>query len=160
MNNQTLLTRSLQSVWHPCTQMKQHENYPLIPIERGDGVWLYDKEGMRYLDAVSSWWVNLFGHNNPRIKNAIKQQLDTLEHVMLAGFTHEPVVELSEKLSKLTGLSHAFYASDGASAAGLNVAGAQQGYSQRATQETHALSPPSQVVFASRLVRLTLHRRA
>lgn len=116
MSNQTLLARSLQSVWHPCTQMKQHETYPLIPIARGDGVWLYDDEGKRYLDGVSSWWVNLFGHNNPRIKDAIKQQLDTLEHVMLAGFTHEPVVELSEKLAKLTGLGHAFYASDGASA--------------------------------------------
>jgi len=116
MKNKTLLTRSLQSVWHPCTQMKQHENYPLIPIARGDGVWLYDAEGSRYLDVVSSWWVNLFGHNNLRIKDAIKQQLDTLEHVMLAGFTHEPVIELSEKLSKLTGLGHAFYASDGASA--------------------------------------------
>ena len=114
--NQTLLTRSLQSVWHPCTQMKQHEIYPLTPIQRGDGVWLYDNEGKRYLDAVSSWWVNLFGHNNPRIKNAIKLQLDTLEHVMLAGFTHAPVVELSEKLAVLTGLGHAFYASDGASA--------------------------------------------
>ena len=96
--------------------MKQHEIYPIIPIARGDGVWLYDTEGKRYLDAVSSWWVNLFGHNNPRIKDAIKQQLDTLEHVMLAGFTHQPVVELSEKLAKLTGLGHAFYASDGASA--------------------------------------------
>ena len=96
--------------------MKQHETYPLIPITRGDGVWLYDTEGKRYLDAVSSWWVNLFGHNNPRIKDAIKQQLDTLQHVMLAGFTHQPVVELSEKLAKLTGLGHAFYASDGASA--------------------------------------------
>lgn len=116
MSNQALLTRSLQSVWHPCTQMKQHETYPLVPIKSGDGVWLYDAEGKRYLDAVSSWWVNLFGHNNPRIKDAIKQQLDTLEHVMLAGFTHEPVVELSEKLAKLTGLGHAFYASDGASA--------------------------------------------
>jgi adenosylmethionine---8-amino-7-oxononanoate aminotransferase len=116
MTNQTLLNRSLQSVWHPCTQMKQHETYPLIPIARGDGVWLYDADGKRYLDAVSSWWVNLFGHNNPRIKEAIKQQLDTLEHVMLAGFTHEPVVQLSEKLGVLTGLSHAFYASDGASA--------------------------------------------
>ena len=116
MANQNLLSRSLQSVWHPCTQMKQHENYPLIPIARGDGVWLYDTEGARYLDAVSSWWVNLFGHNNPRIKDAIKLQLDTLEHVMLAGFTHAPVVELSEKLAKLTGLGHAFYASDGASA--------------------------------------------
>jgi adenosylmethionine-8-amino-7-oxononanoate aminotransferase len=96
--------------------MKSHEQFPLIPIARGDGVWLYDTEGKRYLDAVSSWWVNLFGHNNLSIKDAIKQQLDTLEHVMLAGFTHQPVVELSEKLAKLTGLGHAFYASDGASA--------------------------------------------
>lgn len=114
--NHSLLQRSLAAVWHPCTQMKQHEAYPLIPIKSGDGVWLNDAEGKRYLDAVSSWWVNLFGHNNPRIKEAIKQQLDTLEHVMLAGFTHEPVIELSESLSKLTGLGHAFYASDGASA--------------------------------------------
>jgi len=116
MSNQDLLSRSLHSVWHPCTQMKQHETYPLIPIRRGDGVWLYDADGKQYLDAVSSWWVNLFGHNNPRIKDAIKQQLDTLEHVMLAGFTHEPVVALSEKLAQLTGLGHAFYGSDGASA--------------------------------------------
>ena len=116
LNNKNLLDRSLQSVWHPCTQMKSHEQFPLIPIARGDGVWLYDADGKRYLDAVSSWWVNLFGHNNTRIKDAIKQQLDTLEHVMLAGFTHAPVVELSEKLAKLTGLGHAFYASDGASA--------------------------------------------
>ena len=116
MSNQDLLSRSLRSVWHPCTQMKQHETYPLIPILRGEGVWLYDADGKQYLDAVSSWWVNLFGHNNVRIKDAIKQQLDTLEHVMLAGFTHEPVVALSEKLAKLTGLGHAFYGSDGASA--------------------------------------------
>jgi len=116
MSNQDLLKRSLQAVWHPCTQMKLHETYPLIPIQRGDGVWLYDADGKQYLDAVSSWWVNLFGHNNSRIKDAIKQQLDSLEHVMLAGFTHEPVVALSEKLAKLTGLGHAFYASDGASA--------------------------------------------
>lgn len=116
MTNKALLKRSLQSVWHPCTQMKQHEQFPLIPIKKGDGVWLYDADGKRYLDAVSSWWVNLFGHNNPRIKDAIKQQLDMLEHVMLAGFTHEPVIALSEKLSRLTGLGHAFYASDGASA--------------------------------------------
>ncbi|MBX9676587.1 MAG: adenosylmethionine--8-amino-7-oxononanoate transaminase [Methylotenera sp.] len=115
-DSQSILTRSLKSVWHPCTQMKQHENFPLIPIQKGDGVWLIDTDGNRYLDAVSSWWVNLFGHNNPRIKDAIMQQLDTLEHVMLAGFTHAPVVELSEKLGKLTGLGHAFYASDGASA--------------------------------------------
>lgn len=114
--NESLIARSLAAVWHPCTQMKHHEQFPLTPITRGEGVWLYDADGKRYLDAVSSWWVNLFGHNHPTIKDTIKQQLDTLEHVMLAGFTHEPVVALSEKLAKLTGLGHAFYGSDGASA--------------------------------------------
>jgi adenosylmethionine---8-amino-7-oxononanoate aminotransferase len=114
--NQDLLQRSLQAVWHPCTQMKHHERTPLLPIARGEGAWLFDSDGKGYLDAVSSWWVNLFGHNQPAIKDAIKAQLDQLEHVMLAGFTHAPVVELSEKLSALTGLGHAFYGSDGASA--------------------------------------------
>lgn len=116
MNNKDLLNRSLKSVWHPCTQMKAHETLPLLPIASGEGVWLKDFEGKRYLDGVSSWWVNLFGHNEPRIKAAITEQLNTLEHVMLAGFTHEPVVQLSEKLGMLTGLGHCFYASDGASA--------------------------------------------
>ena len=114
--NQDLLTRSLGSVWHPCTQMKHHEQMPLVAIARGDGMWLYDFEGNRYLDAISSWWVNLFGHANPRINAALADQLGRLEHVMLAGFTHEPVVQLSERLSALTGLSHCFYGSDGASA--------------------------------------------
>ena len=116
--NASLLARSLAAVWHPCTQMKHHEQLPLIPIARGEGAWLIDMDGRRYLDGISSWWVNLFGHANPRIGNALKAQLDTLEHVMLAGFTHEPVVELSERLAALTGhaLGHAFYASDGASA--------------------------------------------
>lgn len=116
IGNKTLLDRSLRAVWHPCTQMKSYESLPLVPIQRGEGVWLYDFDGKRYLDAVSSWWVNLFGHGNPRIKAAISQQLDQLEHVILAGFTHEPVVRLSEKLSVLSGLGHSFYASDGASA--------------------------------------------
>lgn len=116
MSNQDWLTRSRNSVWHPCTQMKRHEALPLVPIARAEGVWLEDFEGRRYLDAVSSWWVNLFGHGHPRIKQAIKQQLDELEHVMLAGFTHRPVIELSERLAALSGLAHVFYASDGASA--------------------------------------------
>ena len=117
-SNQELLTRSLSAVWHPCTQMKRHETLPLVPISHGSGVWLYDQEGKRYLDAVSSWWVNLFGHCNPRINAAITDQLGKLEHVMLAGFTHEPVVQLSERLAQLApeGLGHCFYASDGASA--------------------------------------------
>ena len=112
------VARSLRSVWHPCTQMQHHETVPLIPVRSGKGAWLYDHEGRRYLDAISSWWVNLFGHANPRINAALKDQLDTLEHAMLAGFTHEPVIQLSEKLSALTGhvLGHSFYASDGASA--------------------------------------------
>jgi adenosylmethionine-8-amino-7-oxononanoate aminotransferase len=96
--------------------MKQHETLPLVPIARGAGVWLTDFDGRRYLDAVSSWWVNLFGHCNPRINAALKDQLDRLEHVMLAGFTHQPVVELSERLARLSGLGHCFYGSDGASA--------------------------------------------
>ncbi|AZN36803.1 adenosylmethionine--8-amino-7-oxononanoate transaminase [Iodobacter ciconiae] len=116
MKNINLLARSLAAVWHPCTQMKRHESFPLIPIARAQGTWLYEADGKRYLDAVSSWWVNLFGHGEPRIKAAISLQMDTLEHVMLAGFTHQPVVELSERLAKLSGLGHAFYGSDGASA--------------------------------------------
>ncbi|RFC38783.1 MAG: adenosylmethionine-8-amino-7-oxononanoate aminotransferase [Candidatus Nitrotoga sp. CP45] len=118
MPNINLLARSRSSVWHPCTQMKHHETLPLIPIQRGQGMWLYDFDGKRYLDAVSSWWVNLFGHCNPHINAAITLQLEQLEHVMLAGFTHEPVVQLSERLAQLApvGLGHCFYASDGASA--------------------------------------------
>ncbi|MCX7195131.1 MAG: aminotransferase class III-fold pyridoxal phosphate-dependent enzyme, partial [Proteobacteria bacterium] len=118
MPNIDLLARSRSAVWHPCTQMKHHETLPLIPIQRGQGMWLYDFDGKRYLDAVSSWWVNLFGHCNPRISVAITLQLGQLEHVMLAGFTHEPVVQLSERLAQLApaGLGHCFYASDGASA--------------------------------------------
>ena len=118
LDNEAWLRRSLASVWHPCTQMKQHEWLPLIPIARAQGVWLYDFDGRRYLDAIGSWWVNLFGHGHPHIKARIAAQLDRLEHVLLAGFTHAPVVELSERLASLApgDLGHCFYASDGASA--------------------------------------------
>ena len=116
MDNASIVERSLRHVWHPCTQMKLHEAQPPVPIARAEGVWLHDFEGRRYLDGISSWWVNLFGHGHPHIKAALREQLDSLDHVMLAGFTHAPVVELSEKLGVLTGLSHAFYGSDGASA--------------------------------------------
>lgn len=110
--------RSLKAVWHPCTQMKSHEEFPLLAIKSASGALLYDHHSKLYLDAISSWWTNLFGHTNPQINDAIKAQLDQLEHVMLAGLTHEPVILLSEKLSQLTQhhLGHAFYASDGASA--------------------------------------------
>jgi adenosylmethionine-8-amino-7-oxononanoate aminotransferase len=118
MKNDDWAQRSLKTVWHPCTQMKSHEEIPLLAIKSASGAYLYDQEGKAYLDSISSWWTNLFGHTNPSINNAIKHQLDQLEHVMLAGVTHEPVILLSEKLSALTNhhLGHAFYASDGASA--------------------------------------------
>lgn len=123
MENNTQLTRRLieadkAHVWHPCTQMKDHEDFPIIPIKHGKGVWLYDTEGNKYLDAVSSWWVNLFGHANPHISGAIAQQADSLEQVILAGFTHEPVVNLSERLVELTpaNLNKCFYADNGSSA--------------------------------------------
>jgi adenosylmethionine---8-amino-7-oxononanoate aminotransferase len=122
-HNASIAARDLAVVWHPCTQMKDHERLPMIPIARGSGVWLYDFEGRRYLDGISSWWVNLFGHANPRINSAVREQLDRLEHVMLAGFTHEPVLELSECLVRLlpAGLTRCFYADNGSAAVEVAV---------------------------------------
>lgn len=110
--------RDLKVIWHPCTQMKDHESLPPIPIRRGQGVWLEDFDGHRYLDAISSWWVNLFGHANPAINQALKEQLDQLEHVILAGFTHESAITLAERLLRLVpaGLSRCFFADNGSSA--------------------------------------------
>ena len=102
MDNHDWMRRDLAVLWHPCTQMKDHEQFPVIPIRRGEGVWLEDFDGNRYLDAISSWWVNLFGHANARINAALKAQVDQLEHVILAGFSHEPVVRLSERLVAMT----------------------------------------------------------
>ena len=116
--NDALRRRDLAHVWHPCTQMKDHETLPLIPIRRGQGVWLEDFDGRRYIDAISSWWVNLFGHANPRINAALAEQADALEHVLLAGFTHEAAIELAERLVALTppGLERCFFADNGSSA--------------------------------------------
>lgn len=116
--NAALIERDLSTLWHPCTQMKDHEWLPLVPVKRGEGAWVEDFNGQRYLDAISSWWVNIFGHANPRINAALKDQLDTLEHVILAGFSHEPAVRLAERLVDITpqGLSRVFYADNGSSA--------------------------------------------
>jgi adenosylmethionine-8-amino-7-oxononanoate aminotransferase len=138
--NAEWLARSRAAVFHPCTQMKVHETLPIVPIARGEGAWLVDFEGRRYLDAVSSWWVNLFGHANPRINAAIADQLVTLEHVMLAGFTHRPVVELSERLAALAppGLGHAFYGSDGASATEIALKMSFHAWANRGRPEKRA----------------------
>ena len=118
MNPPDWSARDLAVLWHPCTQMKDHETLPPIPIRRGQGVWLEDYAGKRYLDAVSSWWVNLFGHCHPYINAALRDQLENLEHVLLAGFTHAPAVELAERLLRLAppGLNRCFYADNGSSA--------------------------------------------
>lgn len=118
MMNQDLIQKDLAVLWHPCTQMKDHESLPLIPLRRGEGVWLEDFEGKRYLDAISSWWVNLFGHAHPSINAAIQDQLERLEHVMLAGFTHEPAVQLAERLVQIAppGLTRCFYGDNGSCA--------------------------------------------
>ncbi len=123
LGNADLTQKDLNTLWHPCTQMKDHERLPLIPIKKGQGIWLEDFEGNRYMDAISSWWVNLFGHANPRINSALKQQLDSLEHVILAGFSHQPVIELSEQLVAITpeGLNRCFYADNGSSAVEVSL---------------------------------------
>jgi len=117
--NERLAARDLAHVWHPCTQMKDHEReMPMIPIRRGEGVWLEDFDGHRYLDAISSWWVNLFGHANPVLNGALREQLDHLEHVIFAGFTHEPAIELAEALTRVAprGLTRCFFADNGSAA--------------------------------------------
>lgn len=114
----TLVARDRSVLWHPCTQMHDHETLPMVPVVRGEGAWLIGADGKRYLDAVSSWWTNLFGHAEPRIGAALKDQLDRLEHVIFAGFTHEPAVELAEELVRITpkGLDRVFLADNGSAA--------------------------------------------
>jgi len=117
-NNKELAIQDLAHIWHPCTQMKDHEFLPLIPIKRAKGVYLYDFEDNSYIDAISSWWVNIFGHTNKYISSKVKEQLDTLEHVLLAGFTHKPAVDLANRLVQITpkGLEKVFFADNGSSA--------------------------------------------
>ncbi|MGH8519591.1 MAG: adenosylmethionine--8-amino-7-oxononanoate transaminase, partial [Panacagrimonas sp.] len=123
MNESDLVARSLARVWHPCTQMHDHAggadaNIPLIPIRSAEGVWLEGTDGRRYLDAVSSWWTNIFGHRHPHIVASLKDQLDTLDHVIFAGFTHAPAVEVAERLCRLApqGLDRCFFVDNGSAA--------------------------------------------
>jgi adenosylmethionine---8-amino-7-oxononanoate aminotransferase len=118
-DNASLAARDLRHVWHPCTQMHDHEAFPPIPIRCGEGPWLEDHDGKRYLDAISSWWTCLFGHANPRISGAVARQAALLEHVLLAGFTHRPAIELAERLCALApggALTRCFFADNGSAA--------------------------------------------
>ncbi|MDR0665024.1 MAG: adenosylmethionine--8-amino-7-oxononanoate transaminase [Helicobacteraceae bacterium] len=117
MTNETLSKRDLARIWHPCSQMSEYLSgkLPLIPIKKGEGVWLYDYDGARYLDAVSSWWVNLFGHGEPRIAEAIAKQARELEHCIFAGYTHEQAIRLAERITAIApkGLTRVFFADNG-----------------------------------------------
>ena len=118
LTNEQMRKRDLKHIWHPCSQMKDYETLPFIPIKSGKGAYLSDFDGNVYLDAISSWWVNIFGHSNPYINEKIKEQLETLEHVIFAGFTHESAVRLAERLVALTPqkLQKVFFADNGSSA--------------------------------------------
>lgn len=113
-----LQQKDLKYIWHPCSQMKDYEDFPPIIIKSGKGIYLEDIEGNKYIDAVSSWWVNLFGHSNTRINEALCRQVNNLEHVIFANFSHEPAIELSERIVKLLpeGLSKVFFSDNGSSA--------------------------------------------
>lgn len=110
--------KDLEYIWHPCSQMKDYEEFPPIVIDHGKGIYLYDIKGHRYMDIISSWWCNLLGHCNERINTALKEQVDKLEHVIFANFSHQPVIELCHRLSKLVpvGLKKFFYTDNGSAA--------------------------------------------
>jgi adenosylmethionine-8-amino-7-oxononanoate aminotransferase len=113
-----LIEKDLKFIWHPYTQMKDAAANPPVLIKRASGLRLYDNSGRSYYDTISSWWCNVHGHNHPGLKQAINRQLESLEHVLFAGFTHGPAIALAEKLIKLTGgrLSRVFYSDNGSTA--------------------------------------------
>ena len=115
---ENLIAQDLAHIWHPCSQMKECEDFPIMPLQRGNGVYLYDFYGNKYIDCISSWWVNLFGHNHPYISQKLKEQIDLVEHIIFAGYTYEGIVRFSSRLiSKLPkGLDKVFYADNGSSA--------------------------------------------
>ncbi|MCV6608292.1 MAG: adenosylmethionine--8-amino-7-oxononanoate transaminase [Campylobacterales bacterium] len=123
MTNQQLMEQDLKYIFHPCTQMKDHENIPLIPIKKGKGAYIEDFDGNRFLDCVSSWWVNIFGHSNDYVNSKIKEQLEDLEHVIFAGFTHKPAIDLSKRLVEMTPkpLEKIFFADNGSSAIEISL---------------------------------------
>ena len=114
---EALAQRDLAHIWHPCSQMKDYEELPPIPIARGEGPYLYDVDGKAYLDIISSWWANLLGHCNPEINAAVKAQLDKLEHCIFVNLTHEPAITLAERLAEVLppGLNKFNYADNGSS---------------------------------------------
>lgn len=139
MNNSEWIEKDLKYVWHPDTQMKQYEgeNYKPTLIERGEGIYVYDSDGNKYIDAVSSWWVNTLGHSVQRLNNVLTEQANKIEHILLADFTHKPAIELAERLVKLAGepFSKVFYSDDGSTANEVAIKMAYQYWYQKGKPE-------------------------
>lgn len=131
-NNEDLIKKDLKYIWHPFTQMKDYETEEPIIIERGKGIYLWDIQGNKYIDGISSWWVNTLGHSHPRLNEALKKQSEKIEHVLLAGFSHEPAIELAEKLVNLTpdSLTKVFYSDNGSTAVEVALKMAYQYWQQ------------------------------
>lgn len=138
------INKDLSYVWHPDTQHKQFEgDFKPVLIERGEGIYVYDSDGNRYIDAISSWWVNTLGHSNSRLNNALVEQANKIEHVLLANFTHKPAIELAERLVKLAGepFSKVFYSDDGSTAVEVAIKMAYQYWYQKGqAQKKHFVS--------------------
>ena len=136
---QEWIEKDLKYVWHPDTQHKQYEGKDFKPtiIEKGEGIYLYDIDGNKYIDGVSSWWVNTLGHSNPKLNKVLTQQAEKIEHVLLADFTHKPAIELAEKLVKLAGepFSKVFYSDDGSTAVEAAIKMAYQYWYQKGKPE-------------------------
>lgn len=113
----SLQEKDLKYIFHPCSQMKDYEKLPPMIIKKAEGLYLEDEFGNRYMDCVGSWWVNLFGHCNPRINRVIKEQIDKLEHVLFVNFSHEAAIELAEELIKVVpkGIEKFLFADNGSS---------------------------------------------
>lgn len=112
------IKKDLKYIWHPYTQMKDCETLPPILIEKAEGVRLYDSKGNIYYDTIASWWCNVHGHCHPKIKDAIKDQIERLDHVLFAGFTHKGAIELAERLISIThkNLTKVFFSDNGSTA--------------------------------------------
>ena len=103
---------------HPYENLKDRGTYDRHLILNSEGIYLYDREGNRYMDVIASWWVNLFGHNHPRLNSAITRQMEKMSHVMFAGITHQPAIDLADTLISLTpaGLDKVFFSDNGSTA--------------------------------------------
>lgn len=136
-----LQKRDLKYIFHPCSQMKDYEKFPPVVIEKGEGIYVWDEFGKKYMDCVGSWWLNPLGHCNPRINKVINEQINTIEHIIFANFSHRPAIELSEKLMKLVpnGLSKLFFADNGSSGVEIALKLALQSQHQRGFTKKHKL---------------------